>query len=184
MNFSMVRVQGVLASDARLLRDGTVLYMVDDGTGTLSAFLGQSPPGNLPKEGSRIAVAGSLSVGAGNNIRMRVRSADDTEIDSGEPPAAFLSDSKLSDLAAGQQGTRMTVCGTVSKVWSPAPGSKAPHKIVLSDPSGSLEVVHWFEPKHAIALGDELEIRGTVDVYKGRLQLKVWEAGDIAVFAR
>ena len=183
MNFSVVRVRGVLESAPRRLGDGTVLYLVDDGTGTMPVFLGQAPSGNLPKPGSRIAATGVLSVGAGNNIRMRVRSPGDVMVESGELPLKFLSGFKLSEITAEQHGSRITVYGMVSRIWHPAAGSKAPHKIMLSDPGGSLEVVHWFKPEHAIAPGDELEIHGTVDLYKGRVQLKVWEANDIRSFA-
>ena len=176
MNFASVRVQGVLESDARKLRSGSVLYVIDDGSGTLPVFLNRTPAGKLPRAGSRITVAGSLSVGAGNELRMRAQSIEQLDA---AAPNAFVSDLKLSDITAEQKGARMTVCGRVSKVWKPRPGSKAPHKIVLEDSSGSLEVVHWFVPELKVEVGDELEIRGMVDLYKDQLQFKVWEAGDI-----
>lgn len=176
MNFATVRVQGVLESDARTLRSGSVLYVIDDGTGTLPLFLNRAPAGKLPRAGSRVAATGSLGVGAGNKIRM---SGHTVELLDGAVADTFVSDLKLSDITAEQKGERMTVCGRISKVWKPSPGSKAPHKIVLEDSSGSLEVVHWFAPELQVAVGDALEIRGTVDLYKDRLQLKVWEAADI-----
>ncbi len=175
MNFSTVRVQGVLESDVRQLRGGSVLYMVNDGTGKLPVFLVQAPDGKLPTAGSRITVEGYLGIGTGNELRMRVQSADRIAV----AAEAFISDLKLSDITAEQDGARMTVYGRVSMVWNPRPGSKAPHKIVLADPSGSLEVIHWFEPDLQVEVGDELEIFGTVDLYKGRVQLKVWDADDI-----
>ena len=76
----------------------------------------------------------------------------------------------------------MTVHGRVSKVWKPRSDSKAPHKIVLADQSGSLEVVHWFETERKVKEGDALEITGTVDLYKGKVQLKVWTSSDISDF--
>lgn len=178
MNFATVRIQGVLESDARMLRSGSVLYVIDDGTGTLPLFLNRAPAGKLPKAGSRIAATGSLSVGAGNELRMRAQSVEPLDRPVADP---FVSDLKLSDITAEQKGERMTVCGRVSKVWKPRPGSKAPHKIVLEDQSGSLEVVHWFAPELQVKIGDTLEIRGEVDLYKDQLQLKVWEAEDIQV---
>ena len=178
MNFATVRVQGVLESDARTLRSGSVLYVIDDGSGTLPLFLNRAPAGKLPRAGNRVAATGSLSVGAGNKIRM---SAQTVELLDAAVPDAFVSDLKLSDITAKQKGDRMTVSGRVSKVWNPRPGSKAPHKIILADQSGSLEVVHWFAPERPVEVGDELEIRGMVDLYEGQLQLKVWEAKDIRV---
>lgn len=181
-NFSTVRVQGVLESDARRLRSGSVLYVVGDGTGTLPVFLGQAPKGKLPKAGSRVAVVGSLSVGAGNNIRMRAQSADQIVVEPVAPLEKMIGEPRLADITTAQKGNRLTIHGRVSKVWEPRSGSKAPHKIVLADQSGSLEVIHWFEPERKVKVGDELEITGTVDLYKGKVQLKVWTSADISGF--
>ncbi len=175
MNFASVRVEGVLESDARRIRSGSLLYVVNDGTGTIPVFFDRSAGEKLPKAGTRVLVVGSLGVGAGNKVRLSGQSIKllPGAVETKEPRL------KLSDITPEQQGARMTVCGRVSKVWNPRPGSKAPHRIVLSDSSGSLDVVHWFVPELQVAVGDELEIRGTVGVYDGKVQLKVWQAEDI-----
>ncbi len=180
MSFFTVRVQGILESDACRLGSGSVLYMVDDGTGKLPVFLAPAPEEPLPKAGSRISVEGRLSMGAGTGLRMRARSVERMVVAAGD----FVSESKLSDITAEQKGVRRTVYGRVSKIWHPHSGSKAPHKIVLADPSGSLEVIHWFDPERTVALGDVLEVRGMIDLYKNRLQLKVWAADDIRILER
>ncbi len=175
MNFATVRVEGVLESDARRIRNGSVLYVVDDGTGTIPVFIDRPEGEKLPKAGRRVSVVGSLGVGAGNQVRLSGQSV--TLL-----PGAVetqTSELKLSDITPEQQGARMTVYGRVSKVWKPRPGSKAPHRIVLSDSSGSLDIVYWFVPEFKVAIGDELEIRGTVGVYDGSVQLKVWQAKDL-----
>jgi DNA/RNA endonuclease YhcR with UshA esterase domain len=179
-NFSTVRVQGRLQSDARKLRGGSILYMVDDGTGTLPVFLGQAPEGELPKAGSRVAVTGGLSIGAGNNIRMRAQSSDQILVEPVAPLEKRVGELWIADITPEQEGKRMTVYGRVSKVWRPRPDSRAPHKVVLADQSGSLEVIHWFAPERKVKVGDELEITGTVDLYKEKVQLKVWASADIA----
>ena len=181
-NFSTVRVQGALKSDARKLRGGSVFYLVDDGTGTLPVFLEQAAEGALPKAGNRVTVTGSLSVGAGNNVRMRAQSADQIAAEPVAPLEKMIGELWIADITPGQEGKRMTVHGRVSKVWKPRSDSKAPHKIVLADQSGSLEVVHWFETERKVKEGDELEITGTVDLYKGKVQLKVWTSSDISDF--
>jgi len=175
MNFASVRVEGVLESDARRIRSGSVLYVVDDGTGTIPVFFDRPAGEKLPKAGTRVSVAGNLGVGAGNKVRMSGQTIEllPGAVEAKEPEL------KLSDITPEQKDARMTVYGRVSKVWKPRPGSKAPYRIVLSDSSGSLDIVHWFVPKLPVAVGDELEIRGTVGVYKDKVQLKVWEAGDI-----
>lgn len=183
MNFSTIRVRGILVSDARKLQSGEILCMVDDGTGKLPVFLARSSEETLPKAGSRIVVEGNISMGAGNAIRMRTHSAEGIIVEPFIPLEEIIGKLRLSDVTADRKGERMAICGQVSKVWTARPGSKAPHKIVLTDPSGSLDVIHWFEPELAVALGDVLEVRGMLDVYKGRPQLKVWEADHIRLWS-
>ncbi len=183
MNFALVRIEGVLESDARKLRSGTMLYVVEDGSGTLSVFSTHVPEGKPPEAGSEIRVEGRLSIGAGNEVRMRAELLETVSVSGKDPVEGdFLSEQKLSEITADQKGVRMTVYGRVSKIWNPRPDSRAPHKIVLVDPSGTLDVVHWFAPERSLAVGDELEIFGTLDLYKNRLQLKVWKATDIRPF--
>lgn len=162
MNFSTVRVQGVLESDARALRDGAVLYLIADETGSLPIF-SRAFSEELPKAGSWVVATGRLSVGAGNQVRMHVHDAGQIEV-LGKPAPT---------IARGQ----------VSKVWSPPPDSRAPYRITLARPEGPLEVVHWFTPEHQVAVGDQLEVKGTLGSYKGRLQLKVREAEDIRLYS-
>ncbi len=159
MNFSKVRVQGVLKSDARALRGGDALYLVADETGSLSVFLNRVPAEKLPKAGSPIAATGRLSVGSGNQVRMRVHDVGQIKV---------LEDARPS-----------VVCGQVAGMWAPPPDSNAPYKITLTLPSGSLEVVHWFIPERQVAVGDSMEVEGTLGFYKGRRQLKVQKPSDI-----
>jgi DNA/RNA endonuclease YhcR with UshA esterase domain len=182
MNFATVRVEGVLESDARPVRGGSILYVVDDGTGLLPVFSNQTPDGKLPKAGSRVSIAGSLSVGAGEQVRMSARS--EIEILDEARSDNFVSELKLADITAEQDGARMTVYGRVSKVWKTRAGSKAPNKIVLEDDSGTLDVVHWLKDVSDIQPGDELEISGILNVYEGRLQLKLRDAADVQPYLK
>ncbi|MEN8254370.1 MAG: hypothetical protein ABFR33_02765 [Verrucomicrobiota bacterium] len=158
MNFSTVRVQGVLESEARTLRDGAVLYLIADETGSLPIF-SHAPVEELPKAGNWVVATGCLSVGAGSQVRMQVHDAGQIEV-IGKPAP-------------------ITVHGQVSDVWTPPPDSRAPYRIVLARPEGSLEVVHWFTPKLQVVVDDRLEAKGILGSYKGRLQLKVRKAEDI-----
>ena len=161
MNFSTVRVQGVLESDARTLRDGAVLYLIADETGSLPIF-SRAPAEELPKAGNWVVATGRLSVGAGNQVRMQVHDAGQVEVIGRPAP--------------------ITVYGQVSEVWTPPSDSRAPYRIVLARPEGSLEIVHWFTPEHQVAVGDRLEVKGNLGFYKGRMQLKVREAEDIRLY--
>jgi len=158
MNFSTVRVQGVLESDARALRDGAVLYLIADETGSLPIF-SRAHAEELPKAGNWVVATGRLSVGAGNQVRMHVHDAGQVEV-LGKPDPTI-------------------VRGQVSEVWIPPSDSRAPFRIVLARPEGSLEIVHWFTPEHQMAVGDRLEAKGSLGFYKGRKQLKVHEVEDL-----
>lgn len=159
MNFSKVRVQGVLKSDVRALRSGAVFYLIADATGTLPVFLNRTPSEELPKAGCRIVATGRLNVGTGNQLRMRVQDARQIKILGNAEPTV--------------------VRGQVAEVRAPPPDSNAPHKIILTLPGGSLEVIHWFVPERQVVVGDRLEIKGALGFYKGRMQLKVRNPADI-----
>jgi RecJ-like exonuclease len=175
MNFATVRVEGVLESNARTLRSGSQLYVVDDGTGSLAVFANDPTIGKLPRAGSRISVTGNLNVGAGNEVRMQARTV---EVLDAVVVDEYVSEFRLADITVDQVDDRLTVFGTVSKVWKSEAGSKAPSKIVLSDPSGSLEGVHWLKEPIDVEVGDTVQITGTVGLYKDQLQLKLWNAED------
>ena len=159
MNFSTVRVQGVLKSKAHELQDGAVLYLIADETGSLPVFSSHAPEGKLPKAGSRVAATGRLSVSADNRMSMRVHGPGQIEV--------------------LENATPTIVRGRVAEVWSPPPDSRAPYRIILDRPEGRMEVVHWFMPEHKVAVGARVEVKGTLGFYKGRMQLKVRAAEDI-----
>jgi len=161
MNFSKVRVQGVLKADARAMRGGAVLYLLADESGTLPVFLSRTPEGKLPRAGCRILATGRLNVGAGNQVRMRVQDTRQIVVEEVAGPTV--------------------VRGQVTKVWRSPKESNAPHKIFLSTPGGSLEVVYWFSPEQQVAVGNQIEVKGILGFYKGRKQLKVRKPSDIRI---
>jgi DNA/RNA endonuclease YhcR with UshA esterase domain len=173
MNFTTVRVEGFLASDARMLKGGSVFYRVNDGTGILPIFMNGVADGALPKAGSAMDVEGSLSVGSGNNIRMRVLSSEQVHVSVAPALNKRNGEIEFSQITPEQKGHQLTVRGRVSRVWVPSSESKAPYKIILEDSSGVLEVIHWFKPEHRVGVGTELQISGVVELYRGKLQLKV-----------
>ena len=79
---------------------------------------------------------------------------------------------------------RVVVQGQV-KEFKPSWNDTAPYSITLQDASGTLRIVYWSDvakilgPSWAPRTGQTLRIRGKVSDYRGNLQLKVNEAGDI-----
>ncbi len=164
MNFSTVRVDGVLESDARRLHAGGAIYWIDDGTGTIAVFAGSPSGAGLPRAGSRVSAVGSLGVGPDGDIRLQ---AETVEL------------KLLGGITTAQQGERMSVTGRVSRVRAPRTGSRAPHRILLDDGRGTLHVVHWLTNAPLLKSGDRLEVRGRVDLYEGCVELRVFEATDL-----
>lgn len=159
MNFSTVRVQGFLESTPRALQDGVLFFRIADESGALSVFLHRAAAEPLPPSGSRLAVTGRLSVGPGRQMSLRVKNSGQIErLEAGGPS---------------------TVEGRVAGVWTPPPDSRAPYRIFLERPEGRLEVIHWFAPARLTEVGERIEAKGVVGFYKGRMQIKVREAGDI-----
>lgn len=173
LNFSTVRVEGVLERGAKKMKSGAVLYLINDGTGTLAAFDSTLQAGELPRDGCRVAAVGSLSVGIGNDRRLNIHTIDLMESGSDESMKG------LCGHASSCVGQRIAVTGTVFRAWVPEKGSRAPYKLVLKDNSGELDVVHWLSGVPEIRAGDTVEVSGVVNRYQGNLQVKVFAPGDI-----
>lgn len=88
----------------------------------------------------------------------------------------------LADISASRQGERITVVGQVSDIWEPA-GTRAPHTLILRDDSAALEIVHWLKNLPRVDIGDSVECTGTVDLYRGGLQLRLWTPKDLQVLS-
>ncbi len=167
MAFSRVRVQGVLESDACRLRDGGMLCRINDGTGSIAALC--SSGDILYSEGRRISVCGRLWMDSAGEFQLRAENVE-ARLPKG--------------IDATHEGDRLAITGSVARVWAPSAGSRAPHRILLDDGHGSLEVVHWLTNAPALNPGEWLEVRGRVDLYEGRVQLKVFEAADLRRLSR
>ncbi|MDD3276037.1 MAG: hypothetical protein PHP93_03190, partial [Kiritimatiellales bacterium] len=93
---------------------------------------------------------------------------------------------KLADLTVAQKGDSVTVIGTLKAITIPGPGSKAPYVLTLEENGAELAVIFWDDvfqglEKKLPMVGKLIRAKGTVDVYKDTLQLKVWDAADLSV---
>lgn len=89
---------------------------------------------------------------------------------------------KPADITASMQGDRVTVAGRISDIWKSA-GKRAPHTLILRDGSAALEIVHWIKSPLPVDIGASVECTGTVDLYRGRLQLRLWTPKDLQVLS-
>jgi hypothetical protein len=172
LNFWTVRVEGRLQSDTRLLKSGSLFYLVNDGTGSLAVFDQRVEGSGLLKAGSPVSVVGTLQVGAGNNRRLQVRQL--VVYPSGDGGG-------LADIHTGMAGERVSITGRVVRAWVPESGSRAPYKIVLEDRGTEIDVVHWLSGAPEILVGDDVAVSGRVGQYRNDLQVKVSRSSDLQV---
>lgn len=90
----------------------------------------------------------------------------------------------ISSIGVGGIGARVRVRGVVEEV-APSPSPKTPTKLALRDSSGAIKVVYWGEVASTLpasetpAEGTEFEATGVIQEYRGEMQLRVDDAGDL-----
>jgi hypothetical protein len=162
LNFSIVCIEGLLLSQPYLFEDGEALLMIADETGALPVFLKTAPAGPWPEPGTRLLLTGRLQVGADHRASLRVQNAAQVRAVPPPVPAAIR--------------------GRVVE-YQPAPaGSRAPHRMVLQCPSTRLEAVYWFALSERPRIGQTVEVRGRLDLYRGRLQVRIDDPGDVRCY--
>ena len=71
------------------------------------------------------------------------------------------------------EGQRVNAC----------PGLTLSRGEVVWDGSAALEIVHWLKSPLPVDIGASVECTGTVDLYRGRLQLRLWTPKDLQVLS-
>jgi DNA/RNA endonuclease YhcR with UshA esterase domain len=179
MNFSIIAVRGKLASEPLRLRSGSILFTVDDGTGMLAVFSDAPHQLLTARIGDPVRAEGHLSVGAGRNIRLQVRSADGVVLEQESRKWMNRGGAVLSRITSARQGDCVTVTGAVHEVRRPAPGSREPHRITLTDGVTCLDTVNWMKQPPDVRPGDRISMTGRVQVYKGRVELRLMDGAEI-----
>lgn len=195
MNFAYVRIAGEVTRDACIYNSGGMVFNVKDGSGEIAVMGGRAQSetlkssGKLPRRGDHVEVAGSLSVSAEQEAKLRLQSASQLVLNrkrTATVPFAASSLRRLADVTAVQKGGQITVAGILKSIDVPGPGSKAPYILTIEEDGAQLAVV--FREDVFQGLGEKLPMpgkritaRGRVDVYKDVVQLKVWDAGDLRV---
>ena len=191
MNFAYVKVSGNVTRDAYVFKSGGVVFNLHDGSGEIAVMGGRAQAealenaGKFPRRGDQVDVAGSLSVSADQEVKLRMQSvAQLTLIRKRVVGSASLSRISLSDITPAQEGDTVSVVGTLKRILIPKPGSKAPYILTLEEDGAELAVIFWDKVFQGLEqklppLGKTLSARGRVDLYKGAIQLKVWDAADL-----
>jgi hypothetical protein len=96
-----------------------------------------------------------------------------------EAPGAVLMPANIN---ASMQGDRITVAGRISDSWESS-AKRAPRTLILRDGSAALEVVHWLKSPIPVDIGASVECTGTVGLYRGRIQLRLWTPQDLQVLS-
>lgn len=193
MNFATVRVVGEVTRDAYIFKSGGVVFNMKDGSGGIAVMGGRAQSdalaaaGKLPRRGDQVDVTGSLSISADQEAQLRMQSVDRLILNrkrTAVPSAVPLI--RLADVTAGQAGDQIAVVGTLKSIDVPGPGSKAPYLLTLEEDGAKLAVILWEDVFQEMGQklpmpGKRINARGKIDVYKGTVQLKVQEAGDLRV---
>ena len=194
MNFAYVRMAGEVTRDAYVFESGGIVFDMKDGSGEITVMGGRAQAqalesaGKLPQRGDRIEVAGSLSVSAEQEPRLRIQATDQLILNRKRPianPAAGTG-LRLADVTAAHKGALVAVSGILKSIDVPGPGSKAPYTLTLEENGAELAVVFWNDVVQALENklpmpGKRINASGRIDVYKDKVQLKVRDAGNLRV---
>lgn len=193
MNFAYVQIDGEVTRDAYVFKSGGVVFNLHDGSGEIAVMGGRAQAealedaGKLPRRGDRVRVAGSLSVSADQEVKLRMQSAEQLTLQrKRSASASSLPRVTISDITPAQKGDRLTVVGRLKEVSVPPPGSKVPYVLTLEEDGAELAIIFWDEVFQGLEKklpnpGKTVSARGRVDLYKEKIQLKVWEAADLRV---
>ena len=194
MNFAYVRLDGEVTRDAYVFQSGGIVFDMKDGSGEITVMGGRAQAqaleaaGKLPQRGDRIEVAGSLSVSADQEPKLRIQATDQLVLNRKRAAAgpAPVASTRLADITAAHKGDQVTVAGTLKSIDVPGPGSKAPYTLTLEENGAELAVIFWNDVVQGLenklpVPGKRISVRGRVDVHKDTVQLKVREAGDLRV---
>jgi DNA/RNA endonuclease YhcR with UshA esterase domain len=195
MNFATVRIIGEVTRDTYMFKSGGIVFNINDGSGEIAVMGGRAQAdaleaaGKRPRRGDQVDVAGSLSVSADQEVKLRIQSADQLLLTRKRAAPSYTpagSRIKLTDVTADLNGEQVLVIGALTSVDIPGPGSKAPYALTLEEDGATRTVIFWDDVFQGLEQtlplpGNLIRAAGTVDVYKGTVQLKVRDAADLSV---
>lgn len=125
-----------------------------------------------------------LSLGRGTDLEFPQQGAARTMTAGPGAPGTDVRTVAVADLSPDLAGEVVSVSGRVKGLREPAPGSRAPYQVTLQDGDAEVTVVYWDVVARHLAgnrpvVGALMTVRGQVDVYRDKVQLKVSHSGQI-----
>lgn len=176
---------------------------VSDGTGSIYVVYWKDIAEKLaqePKQDDKIEVKGEVQVFkeelqlkaldasslkiSGEGQSAAPKSSDDDEMGKKTEKPTESAITKISDINASMKDNAVTISGEVMAVSEPR-SDRAPYNVIVKDASGSVSVVYWkdladkMSEDQAPKQGDKVEIKGTVNLFKEKIQIKIKSPSDI-----
>lgn len=190
-----IGMSGVVREDAHIGFFGEMSFCLDDGTGEITVTAGRVQTERLkeldrvPRAGDRVVLTGILKRRPGRNVQLRMKSPEEMDL-LRNPVSYSVSEPEvaISSVTGEKKGEIISTSGVLQEIVIPGPGSGAPYIFRMEDGAGMLDVVcrdSVFQAMGRIlpAPGTRFAIRGRVELYKGRPQLRLRSAADFVPFA-
>jgi len=188
MNFATIRLSGEVTRGTYFFKSGGVVFNLHDGSGEI-AILGNRAKAEalkkadkLPRRGDQIEVVGNLGISAEQEVKLRMQSVDQLILMRKHSPTSPIAPrSALADITPARKGEEVSVRGTLREISVPPPGSKTPYKLTLEEDGAQRVVVFWDDVFQGLGRklpvpGKKISVRGKIDIYRNKVQLKVSDA--------
>jgi DNA/RNA endonuclease YhcR with UshA esterase domain len=188
MNRSFVRIDGRVDGNPRTLDSGTVMFTLDDGTGKITVFVDDDvakelrAAKKLPANDDAVSVAGYLAHKKDRPWIINVNAPEHFSRRSGAVQARRV---PIKDISRDLLGQLIEVEGTLGEVNRKIKGVV----VFRIEQDGTGVDVKVFDKTFGALVsrletrgsGTEVSVRGTVEEYKGRLQLAPRDTADIVI---
>ena len=204
MNYGVVRLVGSVKSDPRPFKNGNGMsFTVSDGSGNIIVFVDQTQrkamiDGDLvPKRGDGIDFVAQLQASSsGHSARIRSLKPSSFKLTravgapAGRRQTASTSDKDLgpvvpfSAVDESLVGQSVVLEGVVTAIREPAPETKQPYVLTLTNGVEGVELKVWTDQYLQIAdasslTGDAVRVRAAVKTYRDKIDLQLKKGADL-----
>jgi RecJ-like exonuclease len=186
MNNAVVEVKGKVTKVSTSGRDG-IFFTVDDGSGEVraSAFRGlekMRETGNVPVVGDEVSVVGNVQVTERYGTSLMINIPTRVKV----TPKA-LEEITIDKVTLANKGKAVEVVGEIVAIKR----FKTTTILVIGDATGTTdspifgnEIGRIKDVDKVIRVGNEIKLKGSVDEYRGRPQIKARDVAEIEVLKK